>query len=119
VSTGHVADTTLAFVIGAGLMVAAGLVEIFLGGRPEGQSLEDIARSLTAERRADRHKSTLDQVRDGLTAATQGLEHVAQHHVTVASAGIGRATVRLFCCGKPGSASSPEGRRDLTAPLGK
>jgi hypothetical protein len=49
VSTGHVADTALAFVIGAGWMVAAGLVEIFLGGRPEGQSLEDIARPLTAD----------------------------------------------------------------------
>ena len=48
VSTGKVADTALAFSIGAGLMVAAGLVEIFLGVNAERRSLEDIAQPLTA-----------------------------------------------------------------------
>jgi hypothetical protein len=38
----------LAFSIGAALMVAAGIVEIFLGVRAERKSLEDIARPLTA-----------------------------------------------------------------------
>lgn len=37
------------YLIGAGLMIAAGIVEIFLGVKAEGQSLEDIAKPLTAE----------------------------------------------------------------------
>ena len=49
VSTGQVSDTVLAFSIGASLMILAGLVEIVLGVRAERQSLEDIARPLTAE----------------------------------------------------------------------
>jgi MFS family permease len=48
VSSGKVADTVLAFCIGASLMILAGLVEIFLGVRAERQSLEDIAQPLTA-----------------------------------------------------------------------
>ncbi|WP_330282430.1 MFS transporter [Streptomyces sp. NBC_00588] len=47
-STGKVADTVLAFQIGAGLMVAAGLVAAFLAVRAERRSLEDIAKPLTA-----------------------------------------------------------------------
>ncbi|MFI7275523.1 MFS transporter [Streptomyces sp. NPDC049879] len=42
-------ETTLAFCIGAGLMVAAGLVEVFLGVKAERRGLEDIATPLTAE----------------------------------------------------------------------
>jgi MFS family permease len=49
VSTGKVSDTVIAFSIGASLMVLAGLVELFLGVKAERQSLEDIARPLTAE----------------------------------------------------------------------
>jgi MFS family permease len=49
VSTGQVSDTVLAFSIGAGLMIAAGIVEIFLGVKAERRSLEDIAQPLTAE----------------------------------------------------------------------
>ena len=37
------------YFLGAGLMIAAGLVEAFLGVKAEGQSLEDIAQPLTAE----------------------------------------------------------------------
>ena len=48
VSTGKVADTVLAFSIGATLMILAGIAEIFLGVRAERQSLEDIATPLTA-----------------------------------------------------------------------
>ncbi|PTM91152.1 MFS transporter [Streptomyces sp. VMFN-G11Ma] len=47
-STGKVGDTVLAFQIGAGLMVAAGLVAAFLAVRAERRSLEDIAKPLTA-----------------------------------------------------------------------
>jgi MFS family permease len=49
VSTGKVGDTALAFVIGAILMIAGGLVAAFLGVRAERQSLEDIATPLTAQ----------------------------------------------------------------------
>jgi MFS family permease len=48
VSTGKVADTVVAFSVGAALMIAAGIVEIFLGVKAERQSLEDIAQPLTA-----------------------------------------------------------------------
>jgi MFS family permease len=47
VGTGQVNDTVVAFSVGAGLMIAAGVVEIFLGVKAERQSLEDIARPLT------------------------------------------------------------------------
>jgi MFS family permease len=57
VSTGNVADTAIAFVIGASLMMAAGLVEIFLGVRAERQSLEDIAQPLTAQEQAPGDRS--------------------------------------------------------------
>ncbi|WP_250002819.1 MFS transporter [Actinoplanes sp. M2I2] len=48
VGTGQVGDTVLAFVIGACLMIAAGLVEAVLGIKAEGRSLEDLATPLTA-----------------------------------------------------------------------
>ena len=48
VSTGKVADTVVAFSIGAALMILAGIVEIFLGVKAERRSLEDIAQPLTA-----------------------------------------------------------------------
>jgi MFS family permease len=48
VGTGQVADTVLAFVIGASVMIAGGLVEAVLGVRAERRSLEDLARPLTA-----------------------------------------------------------------------
>jgi MFS family permease len=47
VSSGKVADTVLAFSIGASLMILAGIVEIFLGVRAERRGLEDIAQPLT------------------------------------------------------------------------
>ncbi|MBW8792598.1 MAG: MFS transporter [Streptomyces sp.] len=46
--TGKVADTVLAFQIGAGLMCAAGLVAAACAVNAERRSLEDIARPLTA-----------------------------------------------------------------------
>lgn len=49
VETGVPGDTALAFAIGAGLMIAAGLVELFLGVKAERRSLESIAKPLTAE----------------------------------------------------------------------
>ncbi|MEV0593434.1 MFS transporter [Nonomuraea cavernae] len=53
VSTGIPADTALAFSIGAVLMIAAGLIELFLGVRAERKGLEEIATPLsTAERPA-------------------------------------------------------------------
>ncbi|MCD0483490.1 MFS transporter [Streptacidiphilus sp. ASG 303] len=49
VSTGKPGDTALAFAIGAGLMIAAGVVELFLGVKAERRGLESIALPLTAE----------------------------------------------------------------------
>jgi MFS family permease len=48
VGTGEVGDTVTAFVIGAILMIAAGLVEAILGVKAERQSLEDLATPLSA-----------------------------------------------------------------------
>ena len=48
VSTGKVADTAVAFCVGATLMILAGIVEILLGVKAERHSLEDIAQPLTA-----------------------------------------------------------------------
>jgi MFS family permease len=41
------------YYVGAALMIAAGLVELFLGVKAAGKSLEDIATPLTAEEEAD------------------------------------------------------------------
>jgi MFS family permease len=48
VGSGKVGDTVVAFVIGAILMIVAGLVEAVLGVRAERKSLEDLATPLTA-----------------------------------------------------------------------
>jgi hypothetical protein len=37
------------YLVGAAVMIAGGLVEVFLGVKAEGQSLESIAQPLTAE----------------------------------------------------------------------
>ncbi|MET7985435.1 MFS transporter [Streptomyces sp. NPDC005281] len=57
--SGVVADTVLAFQIGASLMCAAGLVAVFLAVKAERRSLEDIAAPLsTAPATADASSST-------------------------------------------------------------
>jgi MFS family permease len=48
INTSKVGETALAFVIGAALMVAAGVVALFLAVDAEQRSLEDIARPLSA-----------------------------------------------------------------------
>jgi MFS family permease len=48
VGSGKVGDTVVAFVVGAVLMILAGLVELVLGVRAERQSLEDLATPLSA-----------------------------------------------------------------------
>jgi MFS family permease len=48
VESGRPGDTALAFSIGASLMIAAGLVEMFLGVKAERRGLEDIAEPLSA-----------------------------------------------------------------------
>src|SRR5262249_14520792 len=49
VSTKNPGDTALGFVVGAILMILAGLVEIGLGVRAERRSLEDLAEPMTAQ----------------------------------------------------------------------
>jgi len=44
-----ISDLAIGYFIGAALMIAGGVVEIFLGVKAEGQSLENIAKPLTAE----------------------------------------------------------------------
>lgn len=51
-NTGKVADTVLAFQIGAGLMCAAGLVAAFLAVNAERRALEDVATPLSAAKPA-------------------------------------------------------------------
>ncbi|MCW2712221.1 MAG: major facilitator superfamily 1, partial [Marmoricola sp.] len=51
----------LGYFIGAALMVAGGVVEIFLGVKAEGQSLESIATPLTAEEDAGGGQRTAPQ----------------------------------------------------------
>ncbi|WP_033323276.1 MFS transporter [Actinomadura atramentaria] len=46
---GGVRDTAIAFVIGALLMIAAGLIEVVFGVKAERRGLEDIAKPLTAQ----------------------------------------------------------------------
>jgi len=46
-----ITQIAIGYFIGAGLMIGAGVVAIFLGVKAEGQSLENIARPLTAEDR--------------------------------------------------------------------
>ncbi len=48
-ATKDITAIAIGYFIGAGLMIAGGLVEAFLGVKAEGQSLEDIAAPLTAE----------------------------------------------------------------------
>lgn len=49
VGSGEVGQTVLAFVIGATVMIIGGLVELTLGVKAEGKSLEDLATPLSAE----------------------------------------------------------------------
>jgi MFS family permease len=49
IDTGSAGETSLGFALGAVLMIGGGIVELLLGVRAEGQSLEDIAKPLTAE----------------------------------------------------------------------
>jgi len=49
VTSGKVSNTVLAFVIGASLMILAGLAEVILGVKAERKGLEEIASPLTAE----------------------------------------------------------------------
>jgi MFS family permease len=55
IATGHLADTALAFLIGAIVMLLAGVVAVFLSVDAEQQSLEDIAQPLSAEE-AEHHR---------------------------------------------------------------
>jgi MFS family permease len=48
-ASGDITGIRPGYFLGAGLMIAGGIVEAFLGVKAEGQSLEDIAKPLTAE----------------------------------------------------------------------
>jgi len=59
-ASGDITTIAIGYFIGAALMIGGGIVEAFLGVRAEGQSLESIARPLTAED-ADRPASDSGQ----------------------------------------------------------
>jgi MFS family permease len=48
IGTGNVTNLFIAYLLSAGLMIFAAVVELLLGVRAEGQSLENVARPLTA-----------------------------------------------------------------------
>lgn len=81
VSTSKMPDTVTAFVIRATLMIAVGLIEIFLGVRAERRSLEDIARPLTAQGMtptADSHSRLPDLARRGRLPRGEVMSRPAQ-----------------------------------------
>ncbi|HET9719460.1 MAG TPA: MFS transporter [Solirubrobacteraceae bacterium] len=65
VSSGSYSQTELAFMIGAVMMIIGGIVELIFGVKAEQQTLEDIAKPLTAEEAPSDGQSP----RRGLTAA--------------------------------------------------
>jgi MFS family permease len=67
VGTGKVPDTVIAFSVGAGLMILAGVAEIIFGVKAERQSLESIAAPLTAQDAGSTHDS--GSVRGGAAPA--------------------------------------------------
>ena len=48
IGTGNVTNLFIAYLLSAGLMIFAAVIELVLGVRAEGQSLENVARPLTA-----------------------------------------------------------------------
>ena len=46
--TGNITNLFIAYLLSAGLMIFAAVIELILGVRAEGQSLENVARPLTA-----------------------------------------------------------------------
>ena len=53
-ASGDITGIAPGYFLGAGLMIAGGIVAAFLGVKAEGQSLESIAQPLTAAGRGDR-----------------------------------------------------------------
>jgi MFS family permease len=68
VGTGKVGDTAIAFVVGAAMMIAGGLVEAALGVRAERRSLEHLATPLSVEEA----EQVRDTSADGLLARPAG-----------------------------------------------
>ena len=48
IGTGNAGNLFVGYLVGAGLMILAAIVELLLGVRAEGKSLEDVAMPLTA-----------------------------------------------------------------------
>ena len=48
ISTGNATNLFIAYLVGAGFMIVAAVVELILGVRAEGESLENVATPLTA-----------------------------------------------------------------------
>jgi hypothetical protein len=63
VSTGKVSNTVIAFSIGATLMVLAGLVELFLGSRPNGRAWKTSPAADRGRRRTGRSQNRLGSLK--------------------------------------------------------
>jgi hypothetical protein len=63
--SGDVSQVMLAYLIGAAVMVVGGVAELIVGVRAEQQTLEDIAKPITAEEAERRHRARLDRERRG------------------------------------------------------
>jgi MFS family permease len=76
IESGKESQVAIAFFIGAGVMAMGGIVELFLGVRAEQESLEDIAKPLTAQdaeedggrAEEDRGRAEPDRARDDAAA---------------------------------------------------
>jgi MFS family permease len=63
IGSGEVDTAAIGFFIGAVIMAIGGIVELFLGVAAEGESLEDIAKPLTAEEAADEEPEVKERAR--------------------------------------------------------
>jgi MFS family permease len=70
IASGKRADLAIGYLIGAALMIAAGLVEVWLGVNAEQKPLEEIATPLTAED-ADQHPAVTDGAGTGPAAGQE------------------------------------------------
>ena len=65
IASGSRGEVAIAFFVGAGVMAAGGLAELFFGVKAEQVPLEDIAKPLTAEDAEDEAELTPERTREG------------------------------------------------------
>jgi MFS family permease len=81
IASGKPSDVFIGYVIGAALMIAAGLVEAGLGIEAAGRDLEDIAAPLTAQE--PEATGEAGEAADALTVGGAGEHRAREHHAPV------------------------------------